>query len=69
MVMSKNEEAVDEKPAKNKKQEVVTFYLYDYNDVLDTRTKIIYSPFNVKVKGRLPSEDGFNDPSFVTFVG
>lgn len=29
-------------------QKTVTFYLYDQNDNIDKRNKIIYSPFNKK---------------------
>lgn len=66
-------EKTDEQPvaekSKSKKRENVTFYLYDFNGNLDTRTKIIYSPFNIKTYGRDKSEDGYRDPKIVTFEG
>ena len=44
-----------------------TFYLYDYSNLLVTRAKKIYSPYNVKTLWRTPSEDYFNDPDSVEF--
>jgi len=54
----------------NKKElvEEVTFYLYDYSNLLVTRTKKIYSPYNVKTfSNRTASEDFYADPDSVTF--
>jgi len=44
-----------------------TFYLYDYSNLLVTRSKKIYSPYNVKTLWRTPSEDYFNDPDSAEF--
>lgn len=55
--MAKENQQVDEK----------TFYLYDYSNLLVTRAKKIYSPYNVKTLWRTPSEDYFNDPDSVEF--
>jgi len=60
---------------KSKKQERVTFYLYDENGNLSTRNKIIYSPFNTRTYGREKSEDGYRnkngdgDARSVAFIG
>lgn len=51
----------------NQQVEEKTFYLYDYSNLLVTRAKKIYSPYNVKTLWRTPSEDYFNDPDSVEF--
>jgi len=48
---------------------MVTFYLYDQNDNIDKRNKIIYSPFNKKTAGRTREEDTFIDPVVFEFTG
>lgn len=63
MAKNENPSAVAEKNPK------VTFYLYDENDILVKRTKIIYSPFNEKSYGRSRDEDTYRDAEHVTFEG
>jgi hypothetical protein len=62
----KKEGVVDAEKSTKKK---VTYYLYDLNDNLVKRSKIIYSPFNIKTYGRSKDEDGYRDPRIVTFTG
>lgn len=49
-------------------QKSVTFYLYDQNDNIDKRNKIIYSPFNKKTTGRTREEDTYLDPVVFEFI-
>ena len=51
-------------------KEVVTFYLYNSEGVLATKTKKIYSPYQTYIAWRYSKNDGYyEDPKFITFEG
>jgi len=54
--------------AKEQKFPDITYYLYDYSNNLAKKTKKIYSPYNYKRLGRVPSEDQYVNPDSVEFV-
>jgi len=49
-------------------RQIKTYYLYDQSGNVSTKTKIIYSPFNVKVEWRTRDEDNYwSDPKKIIF--
>lgn len=55
--------------AKTAELDVKTYYLYDQNWQISTKTKIIYSPFNVLKEWRTRLEDNYwSDPKKVVFI-
>ena len=46
----------------------ITYYLYDYSNALTKKPKKIYSPYNFKTLGRVPSEDFYRNPDSVEFI-
>lgn len=51
-----------------KATDIKTYYLIDQSGNISTKTKIIYSPFNIKVEWRTRDEDNYwSDPKKVIF--